>query len=67
MCSGVLRIVSGFLFRQHGMQKLFGYPSALPGGKPLLASLYGVAGILEFFGGRLTCWASSLGHIVVTT
>ena len=49
----LLRIVAGFLFLQHGMQKLFGYPSAPPGGKPPLASLYGVAGILEFFGGIL--------------
>ena len=43
----------GFLFLQHGMQKLFGYPSAPPGGKPPLASLYGVAGTVEFFGGIL--------------
>ena len=49
----LLRIVAGFLFLQHGMQKLFGYPSAPPGGKPPLGSLYGVAGILEFFGGLL--------------
>jgi len=49
----VLRVVAGFVFLQHGMQKLFGYPSAPPGGKPPLASLYGVAGLLEFFGGLL--------------
>jgi putative oxidoreductase len=48
-----LRIVAGFLFLQHGMQKLFAYPSAPPGGKPPLTSLYGVAGILEFLGGVL--------------
>jgi putative oxidoreductase len=40
----VLRMVAGFVFLQHGMQKLFGYPSAPPWGKPPLASLYGVAG-----------------------
>jgi putative oxidoreductase len=49
----VLRVVAGFVFLQHGMQKLFGYPSAPPGGKPPLASLYGVAGLLEFVGGLL--------------
>jgi putative oxidoreductase len=49
----VLRIVAGFLFLQHGMQKLFGYPSAPPGGKPSVSSVYGVAGILEFLGGLL--------------
>src|SRR5258708_36038843 len=49
----VLRIVLGFLFLQHGMQKLFGYPSAPPGGKPPLGSLYGVAGILGVFRGLL--------------
>ena len=49
----VLRIVAGFLFLQHGTQKLFGYPMPPPGGKPPLASLYGVAGLLEFIGGIL--------------
>ncbi|MFL6546750.1 MAG: DoxX family protein [Candidatus Udaeobacter sp.] len=49
----IFRIVAGFMFMQHGMQKLFGYPSAPPHGKPPLASLYGLAGTLEFFGGIL--------------
>lgn len=49
----VLRAVAGFLFLQHGTQKLFGYPMSPPGGKPPLASLYGVAGVLEFIGGIL--------------
>jgi putative oxidoreductase len=49
----LLRMVTGFLFFQHGMQKLFAYPMAPPGGRPPLASLYGAAGILEFFGGIL--------------
>src|SRR4051812_40881875 len=49
----LLRIVTGFLFTIHGAQKLFGFPSAPEGGKPPLASLYGVAGMLEFFGGLL--------------
>ncbi|PYS24821.1 MAG: DoxX family protein [Acidobacteria bacterium] len=49
----VLRIVAGFLFLQHGTQKLFGYPMRPPGGKPALGSLFGVAGLLEFIGGIL--------------
>ncbi|MEP6569920.1 MAG: DoxX family protein [Acidobacteriota bacterium] len=49
----LLRIVAAFLFTFHGSQKLFAYPSAPPGGRPALASLYGVAGILEFLGGLL--------------
>jgi putative oxidoreductase len=49
----VLRIISGFLFLQHGMQKLLGYPAPPPGGKPPVASLYGVAGLIEFLGAIL--------------
>ena len=48
----VLRIVTAFLFMQHGAQKLFGFPAPSPGTHPLL-SLLGVAGILEFFGGLI--------------
>ena len=49
---GVLRIVTAFLFMQHGGQKLFGFPAPSPGVHPLF-SLIGVAGMLEFFGGLL--------------
>lgn len=42
------RIVTGFLFWQHGAQKLFGW---LGGDQVELASLMGLAGILEFVGG----------------
>lgn len=46
-----LRIVAGFLFMQHGAQKLFG---ALGGNQVEgLMSSVGIAGILEFFGGLL--------------
>lgn len=44
------RIVAGFLFWQHGAQKLFGW---LGGDRVELASLMGLAGILEFFGGLM--------------
>jgi putative oxidoreductase len=46
-----LRIVTGFLFLWHGMQKLFGFPSAMPPGVP--AFITWIAGPLEFFGGIL--------------
>jgi putative oxidoreductase len=48
----ILRIVTAFLFMQHGAQKLFGFPAPPPAAHPLF-SLIGVAGILEFFGGML--------------
>ncbi len=48
----VLRIVTAFLFMQHGGQKLFGFPAPSHMALPLF-SLMGVAGILEFFGGLL--------------
>ena len=48
----VLRIVTAFLFMQHGGQKLFGFPVPSPATHPLF-SLIWVAGMLEFFGGLL--------------
>lgn len=45
----VFRILVGFLFFQHGAQKLFGWFTT---SSPVnLFSLLGFAGILEFFGG----------------
>lgn len=51
----VLRIIAGFLFMQFGTAKLFAFPGAtMPGGGTVqLASLVGVAGVLETFGGAL--------------
>lgn len=48
----VLRIVTAFLFMQHGTQKMFGFPA--PAHSPFdLFSIFGVAGVLEVFGGFL--------------
>ena len=57
----LMRIVAGLLFALHGAQKLFG---VLGGSKVPLVSLYGAAGVIEFFGGLLIalgllgCWAA---------
>jgi putative oxidoreductase len=46
----LLRIVAGFLFACHGVQKLFG---ALGGTEQPLVSLRGLAGLIELGGGAL--------------
>ena len=48
----LLRIVTAFLFMQHGGQKMFGFPAA-PHGEFVLLSLIGLAAVLEVFGGLL--------------
>lgn len=59
----LLRIVAGFMFMCHGLQKLFG---VLGGQQQPLASLAGVAGIIEtvtgllILVGVLTSWAAFL-------
>ena len=47
----VLRITTGFLFAEHGAQKLFGFLASPNAPLPHLFSLIGFAGVLEFFGG----------------
>jgi len=51
----LLRILAAFLFMQFGTAKLFAFPIALMpnGGTVPLASLIGLAAILETFGGGL--------------
>jgi len=51
----ILRIVAAFLFMQFGTAKLFAFPGAIMpgGGTAPVASLAGVAGVLEAFGGLL--------------
>jgi putative oxidoreductase len=47
----ILRIITGFLFMEHGGMKLFGFPA--PMGNIPLFSLMGLAGTLEVVGGFL--------------
>lgn len=51
----VTRIVAAFLFMQPGTAKLFAFPAAVmpDGGTVAVASLLGLAAILEAFGGLL--------------
>ena len=50
---GILRIVTGFLFLQHGSAKLFGAPHIAMFDGLQLMSLMGLAGVLELGGGVL--------------
>ncbi len=47
---GVLRIVAGLLYFEHGTQKLFGFPIA---GPETLSTLPLISGLLEVIGGAL--------------
>jgi putative oxidoreductase len=51
MAYAIFRVLVGLLFTFHGAQKLFGFLSK--NGAVPLASKFGVAGIIEFFGGIL--------------
>ena len=60
----VLRIMTGLLYMEHGMSKLFNFP---PGPlHPVFPALFWFAGVLESFGGALvtaglfTRWAAFL-------
>ena len=48
----LLRIITAFLFVEHGMQKWLGFPSP-PAHPATIASLSGVAGLFELAGGLL--------------
>jgi putative oxidoreductase len=47
----ILRIMVGLLFLEHGMSRLFGFPSPLPTPAPM--TMYWFAGCIEFLGGIL--------------
>lgn len=49
----VLRIVTAFLFIQHGSMKLLGFPPSEAFAGVKLFSLIGFAGVLELFGGLM--------------
>ncbi len=49
----LLRVVTAFLFMQHGTAKLFGFPHVAAFDELNLLSLIGVAGALEVVGGAL--------------
>lgn len=50
---GLLRVVAGLLFFEHGLVKLIGFPpGAQPGAQPL-ATLLGAAGVIETVTGAL--------------
>src|SRR5262245_31139201 len=50
---GILRIITAFLFMQHGAQKLFGLLGGGRGGPTPFLSQSWFAGVLEIFGGLL--------------
>jgi putative oxidoreductase len=47
----ILRIMVGLLFLEHGLSRLFGFPSPIP--TPPVMTLYWFAGSIEFIGGIL--------------
>jgi putative oxidoreductase len=47
----IVRIVAALLFLEHGLSRLFGWPSALP--TPPVLTLYWFAGAIELVGGVL--------------
>jgi putative oxidoreductase len=47
----IMRIVAALLFLEHGLSRLFGWPSAMP--TPAAFSMYWFAGAIELVGGVL--------------
>jgi len=49
----LMRIAVGFVFAEHGAQKLFGFLGGMNGGHAAFPQLLWFAGVIEFFGGLL--------------
>jgi putative oxidoreductase len=49
---GILRIVIGLLFLEHGTSKLFGFPAS-PTAMPAMGTLHWFQGVIELAGGAL--------------
>jgi putative oxidoreductase len=51
----LLRVMAAMVFMQHGLQKLFGWFGGMgpQGGAVPMASLFGLAGVIELVGGTL--------------
>jgi putative oxidoreductase len=60
----IMRIFVGLLFACHGAQKLFGALGGVDGGgaSAPLFSLFGLAGVIEFFGGLLVALGFLAGY-----
>ena len=56
----ILRIVAGLMFAMHGSQKLFGHPGNRP--PVAVASLLGVAGVIEFVAGLMIAFGLLAGY-----
>jgi hypothetical protein len=58
----IFRIVLALLFISHGLVKLFGFPAGAQPGQVPLATIFGLAAILETFGGAASSSACSPGR-----
>jgi putative oxidoreductase len=56
----LLRVIAGLMFAVHGSQKLLGFPPS-EHGRPPLASLMGVAGLIELIGGLMIAFGFFAG------
>ena len=49
----ILRLITGLLFMEHGLSKLFAFPGPFSGGTPAMFQLLWFAAIIEIVGGFL--------------